>query len=98
MNTIDVYLQPLVDELMMLWRLGILALDYGKLEGSCGFILSALVLWTINDFLAYNLLSRCVHQGYMACLMCGPRAPNNILISKEFEESGVHGPLQLAKA
>ncbi len=73
MNTTYVYLQPLVDELMTLWRLGVLALDYGKSEGSHGFILCALVLWTINDFLEYGLLSKCVHQGYVACPMCGPQ-------------------------
>jgi hypothetical protein len=73
MNTIDVYLQPLVDELMMLWKLGVLTLDYGQPEGSRGFIFCALVLWTINDFPEYNLLFRCVHQGYMACPMCRPQ-------------------------
>jgi hypothetical protein len=72
-NTIDVYLQQLVDELMMLWKLGVPTLDYGKLEGSHGFILCALVLWTINDFPRYNLLFGCVHQGYVACPMCGPQ-------------------------
>ncbi len=73
MNTIDVYLQLLVDELMTLWRHGVLPLDYGKSKGSHGFMLRALVLWTINDFLEYNLLFGCVYQGYKACLMCGPQ-------------------------
>ncbi len=73
MNTIDVYLQPLVHELMMLQKLGVLTLNYGKPEGSRGFIFRALVLWTINDFLEYDLLSGCVHQGYVACPMCGPQ-------------------------
>jgi len=72
MNTIDVYLQPLVDELMMFWRLGVPTLDYGKPKGSHGFTFRALVLWTINDFPKYNLLSRCVHQGCVVCPMCGP--------------------------
>ncbi len=73
MNNIDIYLQPLMDELMKLWNLGILTLDYGKLEGSRGFVLHALILWTINDFLKYGLLFGCVHQGYVACLVCGPK-------------------------
>jgi len=73
MNNIDIYLQPLMDELTRLWNPRISTLDYGKLEGSCGFILHALVLWTINDFSGYEFLSRCVHQGYVACFMCVPK-------------------------
>ncbi len=73
MNTIDVYLEPLVDEFMMFWKLGVPTLDYGKLKGSHGFTFCALVLWTINDFPKYDILSKCVHQGYVACPMCGPQ-------------------------
>jgi hypothetical protein len=72
MNNIDIYLQPLMDELMRLWSLGILTLDYGKSESSHGFVLCALVLWTIHDFPGYGFLSRCVHQGYVVCPVCGP--------------------------
>lgn len=28
-------------------------------------------MWTINDFPAYENLSGCVNQGYMACPLCG---------------------------
>jgi hypothetical protein len=31
-NNIDTFLHPLVDELMMFWRLGVQAMDFGKLE------------------------------------------------------------------
>lgn len=43
------------------------------LKGSHGFIIHALVLWTINNFLGYGLLFGCVNQGYVACLVCGPQ-------------------------
>jgi hypothetical protein len=63
-----------MDELMKLWKLGIPTLNYSKLENSHGFLLCSLVLWTINDFPRYGLLSRCVHRlGYVTCPLCGPQ-------------------------
>ncbi len=72
MNTINVYLQPLVDKLMTLWKPIIITLEYGKPKGSHGFILRALVLWTIDDFpnMAFYMG---VYTKYVACLMCGPQ-------------------------
>ncbi|KAL6339385.1 hypothetical protein AAG906_032914 [Vitis piasezkii] len=35
------------------------------------FTLRAVLLWTINDFLAYENLSGCVVKGYFACPICG---------------------------
>jgi hypothetical protein len=61
MNNIDTFLHPLVDELMMFWRLDVQAMDFGKLEGRHSFTFHGMVMWTINDFLGYGLLSRCVH-------------------------------------
>ncbi len=73
MNNIDTFLCPLVDELMMLWRLGVQVMDFGKLEGRRSFTLHGMVMWTIKDFLGYGLLFKCVHQGYVACPKCGPQ-------------------------
>jgi hypothetical protein len=70
-NNINIYLHPLMVELMKLWNPGISPLDYGKPKGSHGFVLCALILWTIHDFPGYGFLSRCVHQRYVACFMCG---------------------------
>ncbi|KAJ9544771.1 hypothetical protein OSB04_024478 [Centaurea solstitialis] len=50
---IDVYLQPLIDELNELW-FGVTAYDADKKER---FLLRATLLWTINDFPAYDMLS-----------------------------------------
>ncbi len=33
-----------------------------------------MVMWTINDFSRYEILSRCIHQGYVLCLKCGPQS------------------------
>ncbi|XP_042453932.1 uncharacterized protein LOC122038310 [Zingiber officinale] len=35
------------------------------------FTLKAVLLWTINDFLAYGNLSGCTTHGYYACPICG---------------------------
>jgi hypothetical protein len=71
MNNIDTFLRPLVDELMMLWRPSVQAMDFNRPEGEHFFTLRSMVMWTINDFLGYGLLSRCVHQGYVTCPKCG---------------------------
>jgi len=48
-NDIDVYLQPLVDDLQELWTEGIPTYDASTHEN---FKLHATLLWTINDFSA----------------------------------------------
>jgi hypothetical protein len=46
-NDIDVYLRPLVDELLLLWKKGVRVWDENKLEN---FDLRALLFITINDW------------------------------------------------
>ncbi|XP_021729936.1 uncharacterized protein LOC110696917 [Chenopodium quinoa] len=65
-NDIDVYLQPLIDELMELWN-GVET--YDALTNDT-FILRAALLWTINDFPAYGNLSGWKTKGYLACPHC----------------------------
>ncbi|XP_006429639.2 uncharacterized protein LOC102623946 isoform X2 [Citrus sinensis] len=66
-NDIDVYLAPLIDDLKILWDVGIEAYDASKQES---FILRAMLMWTISDFPAYGNLSGCVTKGYYACPIC----------------------------
>ena len=49
-NDVDVYLQPLIDELKELWHTGVETYDYSKNEI---FQMRAALMWTINDFLGY---------------------------------------------
>ncbi|RVW80063.1 hypothetical protein CK203_052397 [Vitis vinifera] len=67
-NDIDVYLAPLLDDLKMLWDVGVECYDVHQQEV---FTLRVVLLWTINDFPAYGNLSGCVVKGYFACLICG---------------------------
>jgi hypothetical protein len=67
-NNIDVYLQPLVQELQELWFDGIETFDAYKKET---FQLHAAIMWTINDFPAYANLSGWSTKGQYACPCCG---------------------------
>ncbi|KAL2900629.1 putative pectinesterase/pectinesterase inhibitor 22 [Bienertia sinuspersici] len=61
---IDVYLQPLIEELKELWEDGVETYDaYAKQN----FNMRAMLLWTINDFPAYADLSGWSTKGEFAC-------------------------------
>ncbi|CAL2228558.1 unnamed protein product [Prunus armeniaca] len=66
-RSIDVYLRPLVDELKDLWTNGVRT--YNKSTGKM-FTLRAAVMWTVNDFPAYAMVSGWSTKGYMACPVC----------------------------
>ncbi|KAL6129215.1 hypothetical protein ACLB2K_072568 [Fragaria x ananassa] len=66
-NDIDVYLQPLIDDLKLLWNEveGV----YNAYRGEY-FKLKAVLFWTINDFPAYRNLSGSIVRGYNGCPIC----------------------------
>lgn len=66
-SKIDVYLQPLIDELKSLWDEGALTYDVSKKQN---FVMRAALMWTINDFPAYGMLSGWMTAGKMACPCC----------------------------
>ncbi|KAL8097245.1 hypothetical protein AgCh_030391 [Apium graveolens] len=66
-NSIDVYLQPLVEELKELWDVGVTTFDAAANQN---FVLRASVLWTISDFPGYAMLSGWSTKGYLACPIC----------------------------
>jgi hypothetical protein len=63
-SNIDVYLQPLVDDLQKLWSFGALTYDISTKKN---FMLRAALMWTINDFSAYGMLSGWGTKGRLAC-------------------------------
>ncbi|KAI5342535.1 hypothetical protein L3X38_010410 [Prunus dulcis] len=73
-NNIDVYLEPLIDDLKSLWD-GIRGV-YDAHNGEY-FTLRAALMWTINDFPACGNLSGCVVKGYKACPICGDDTPSH---------------------
>ncbi|KAL6138226.1 hypothetical protein ACLB2K_063509 [Fragaria x ananassa] len=64
---IDVYLQPLIDDLKLLWQ-GVEGV-YDAVRDEV-FTLKAVLFWTINDFPTYGNLSGSVTKGYNACPIC----------------------------
>lgn len=70
-ETIDTYLQPLVHELKKLW-VGVSVVDMSEPpSGSHLFKFRGILMWTINDFPAYTLISGQVGKRYAGCLICG---------------------------
>jgi len=68
---IDVYLQPLIDELKHLWEVGVQTYDSFTKQNFC---MRASLLWTINDFPAYGMLSGWSTHGVMSCPICMERS------------------------
>ncbi|XP_022850555.1 uncharacterized protein LOC111372431 [Olea europaea var. sylvestris] len=67
-NDIDVYLQPLIEDLKELWNIGVDIYD-GFIKST--FNLKAVLMWTIKDFPAYGNLSGYPTKGEAACPVCG---------------------------
>ncbi|XP_021302502.1 uncharacterized protein LOC110430009 isoform X2 [Sorghum bicolor] len=68
-NDVDVYLQPLIDELLLLWA------GVGERPDASSkkkFTLQAALFWTINDFPALAYLYGWSTGGRYACPSCGP--------------------------
>lgn len=68
-NDIDIYLQSLIIELKQLWTIqGITTFDAGMNES---FSMRAVLMWIINDFPFYALISGWSTKGELACPICG---------------------------
>lgn len=67
-NDIDVFLEPLVDDLQLLFETGVDTYDASTKQI---FNLRAVVLWTINDYPALGTLCGCPTSGYKGCVVCG---------------------------
>ncbi|XP_058775279.1 uncharacterized protein LOC131649536 [Vicia villosa] len=76
-NDIDVYLQPLIEELKELWESGIETYDSSMNQT---FQMRAALLWTISDYPAYAMLSGWSTKGKLACACC--KSNNNSLYLK----------------
>ncbi|GJZ72773.1 ribonuclease H-like domain-containing protein [Tanacetum coccineum] len=67
-NDIDVFLEPLVDDLHTLFETGV---DTYDVSTKNNFTLRADVLWTINDYPALGTLCGCPYSGFKGCVVCG---------------------------
>lgn len=67
----DIYLEPLLTELLQLWIEGIITEDASQYQGLREFRLRAILLWTIHDLPAYALVAGCVTNGFRGFPVCG---------------------------
>ncbi|XP_045809825.1 uncharacterized protein LOC123904179 [Trifolium pratense] len=63
---IDIYLQPLIDDLKRLWN-GVATYDINQKRN---FNMRGALMWTINDFPAYGMLSGWGTHGKLGCPIC----------------------------
>ena len=66
-RNIDGCLRPLIDELTQLWSSRAMTYDISRKQN---FVMSAALMWTINDFLAYRMVSSWSMHGKLACTYC----------------------------
>ena len=64
---IDVYMQPLIEELKALWNLGAVTWDDWRGQN---FLMKATLIWTVSDFPALSMLSGWSTSGKFACPVC----------------------------
>ena len=80
-NNLDVYLQPLIDDLRKLWEEG--EPNVYDAYTKSNFTLKAVLMWTVNDFPAYGNLSGCINKGYIGCLICGDQTAAKYLSNSQ---------------
>jgi len=66
-RNIDVCLRPLIDELAQLWSSRAFTYNISRKQN---FLMRAALMWTINDFPAYEMLSGWSTHEKLACLYC----------------------------
>ncbi|GJW63126.1 putative transposon, En/Spm-like protein [Tanacetum coccineum] len=66
-NDIDVFLEPLVDDLHTLFETGVDTYDASTKDK---FNLRVVVLWIINDYPELGILCGCPYSGFKGCVVC----------------------------
>ncbi|KAL0444120.1 UNVERIFIED_CONTAM: hypothetical protein Slati_2134700 [Sesamum latifolium] len=64
---IDVYLKPLIDELLQLWHVGVRMHDHAT---NHEFMMRVALMWTVNDLPAYRMASGWSTAGIMGLPVC----------------------------
>ncbi|GJX35864.1 putative transposase-associated domain-containing protein [Tanacetum coccineum] len=84
-NDIDVFLEPLVNDLLTLFETGVDTYDTSTKDN---FNLCTVVLWTINDYLVLGTLCGCPYSGFKGCVVCG-KDTNCVRLSASSNQSYV---------
>ncbi|XP_074326065.1 uncharacterized protein LOC141664087 isoform X1 [Apium graveolens] len=87
-RNLNVYLRPLIDELISLWQVGVQTYDASTKNN---FMMRAALLWTISDFPGLGMVSRWSTHGKMACHVCmGEVKAKQLPHSKKSSFYGLH--------
>lgn len=62
-DRMDVFLEPLVEELRELWTDGTICNNVGRWQGEARFTLRAMLLWCVHDFPAYAMMAGTSNKG-----------------------------------
>ncbi|GJV26242.1 putative transposase-associated domain-containing protein [Tanacetum coccineum] len=82
-NAIDVFLEPLVDNLYTLFETGVDTYDASTKDN---FNLCAIMLWTINDYPVLGTLCGCPYSGFKGYVVCG-KDTNCVRLSASSKQS-----------
>ena len=66
-NDIDVFLQPLIDELKVMWEVGVRTYDAHSKEF---FDMFTMLMWIVHDFPGYANVSAWSTKGFLSCPNC----------------------------
>lgn len=69
-KNMDVYLAPLIEELLTLWD-GIQVVDMSKPAGHRASMIQGILMWTMHDWPGYGECSGLTVSGYNGCPICG---------------------------
>ena len=82
----DVYLQPLIEELQILWE-GIQVFDMSKPIHTHIATIRGIIMWTMHDFLGYGECTGLATSGYHAYPICGANLQTRY--SKSLKKDGI---------
>jgi hypothetical protein len=55
----DTYLEPLMEDLKLLWEVGVHVRDVATFNGQTQFNMCVILMWTMHDLPAYGTIARC---------------------------------------
>ena len=83
----DTLIEPLVQELEMLWHEGIMMQDAARFRNERYFLMKVMLIFCTHDFPAYGMVAGVVTKGYIGCPICGP---NTVSRRSQFLKKNVY--------
>ena len=71
-DEIDVFMEPLIDKILLHWTEGVIMCDVGRFKGDKYFVMQTIIIFTMNDFPSFGMVAGTMTKGYKGCPNCGP--------------------------